>query len=91
MDGQNTGVPFADHISPPIPSLASAEVQQYTEGPSELVFASLLLFVIIRGFAEAEPFDLLLPLWSIVMLGVLCGPGWDCRPGNEHGVVRCPT
>jgi mono/diheme cytochrome c family protein len=32
MDGQNTGVPFADHISPPIPSLASEEVQSYTDG-----------------------------------------------------------
>ena len=32
MDGQNTGVPFADHISPPIPSLASSEVQSYTDG-----------------------------------------------------------
>ena len=32
MDGQNTGVPFADHISPPIPSLASAEVQSYSDG-----------------------------------------------------------
>jgi len=32
MDGQNTGVPFADHMSPPVPSLASAEVQQYTDG-----------------------------------------------------------
>lgn len=32
MDGQNTDVPFADHISPPIPSLASSEVQQYTDG-----------------------------------------------------------
>jgi mono/diheme cytochrome c family protein len=32
MDGQNTGVPFANHISPPIPSLASAEVQRYTDG-----------------------------------------------------------
>ena len=32
MDGQNTGVPFADHISPPIPSLASPEVQSYTDG-----------------------------------------------------------
>ncbi|MGB3629909.1 MAG: c-type cytochrome, partial [Terracidiphilus sp.] len=27
MDGQNTGVPFTDHISPPIPSLASSDVQ----------------------------------------------------------------
>jgi mono/diheme cytochrome c family protein len=32
MDGQNTGVPFVDHISPPIPSLASADVQSYTDG-----------------------------------------------------------
>ncbi len=32
MDGQNTGVPFVDHVSPPIPSLASDEVQQYTDG-----------------------------------------------------------
>jgi len=31
-DGQNTGVPFADHISPPIPSLASPDVQRYTDG-----------------------------------------------------------
>jgi len=31
-DAQNTGVPFADHMSPPIPSLASAEVQTYTDG-----------------------------------------------------------
>ena len=32
MDGQNTGVPFVGHISPPIPSLASPEVQRYTDG-----------------------------------------------------------
>jgi mono/diheme cytochrome c family protein len=32
MDGQNTGVPFADDISPPIPSLASRDVQSYTDG-----------------------------------------------------------
>jgi mono/diheme cytochrome c family protein len=32
MDGQNTGVPFASRLSPPIPSLASREVQSYTDG-----------------------------------------------------------
>ena len=32
LDGQNTGVPFVDHISPPIPSLASPDVQRYTDG-----------------------------------------------------------
>ena len=31
-DGQNTGVPFADKISPPIPSLAGKDVQSYTDG-----------------------------------------------------------
>ncbi|WP_263366663.1 c-type cytochrome [Edaphobacter bradus] len=31
-DAQNTGVPFAASISPPIPSLASTEVQRYTDG-----------------------------------------------------------
>jgi cytochrome c553 len=32
MDGQATGVPFVNHISPPIPSLASPDVQSYTDG-----------------------------------------------------------
>jgi mono/diheme cytochrome c family protein len=32
MDGQNTGVPFADRMKPPVPSLASSEVQSYTDG-----------------------------------------------------------
>jgi mono/diheme cytochrome c family protein len=32
LDGQNTGVPFANQISPPIPSLASKQVQEYTDG-----------------------------------------------------------
>jgi len=31
-DGQNTGVPFADKIAPPIPSLAADEIQSYTDG-----------------------------------------------------------
>ena len=32
LDGQNTGVPFADRMSPPVASLESASVQQYTDG-----------------------------------------------------------
>jgi mono/diheme cytochrome c family protein len=32
MDGQNTGVPFAGRTSPPIPSLASPDVQAYSDG-----------------------------------------------------------
>jgi mono/diheme cytochrome c family protein len=32
LDGQNTGVPFADEMSPPVPSLDSPAVQAYTDG-----------------------------------------------------------
>jgi mono/diheme cytochrome c family protein len=37
IDGQNTGVPFADRMSPPVPSLASADVQRYTDGQMKWV------------------------------------------------------
>ncbi len=32
MDGQNSGVPFADSMSPPVPLLSSAEIQSYSDG-----------------------------------------------------------
>ena len=32
LDGQKTGVPFADSMSPPVPNLNSPRVQAYTDG-----------------------------------------------------------
>jgi len=32
LDGQNTGVPFADRMSPPVPSLSGKNVQAYSDG-----------------------------------------------------------
>jgi len=32
LDGQNTGVPFADRMSPPVPPLSTRGVQSYTDG-----------------------------------------------------------
>ena len=32
LDGQKTGVPFADHMLPPVPDLNSEAVQRYTDG-----------------------------------------------------------
>jgi len=32
LDGQNTGVPFASRMSPPVPSLAGNDVQSYSDG-----------------------------------------------------------
>ena len=40
-------------------------------GTSRTLLASLMLFVLIRGCAEAEPFDLLFPLWAITMFSAI--------------------
>lgn len=32
LDGEATGVPFADKMSPPVPSLSSKDVQDYADG-----------------------------------------------------------
>ncbi len=32
LDGQNTGVPFADRMAPPVPPLNSVSVQKYDDG-----------------------------------------------------------
>jgi mono/diheme cytochrome c family protein len=32
LDGQNTGVPFAEKMSPPVPPLSSQAVQAYSDG-----------------------------------------------------------
>ena len=32
LDGQNTGVPFAEAMSPPVPRLDAPEVQAYADG-----------------------------------------------------------
>jgi mono/diheme cytochrome c family protein len=32
LDGQNTGVPFAERMSPPVPPLNSPQVQAYSDG-----------------------------------------------------------
>jgi exopolysaccharide production protein ExoQ len=39
----------------------------------KIILTSILLFVIVRGLAEAEPFDLLLPVWSVVLISMLTG------------------
>jgi exopolysaccharide production protein ExoQ len=40
-------------------------------GPVKTLFLALLLFVIVRGLADTEVFDLSLPMWTIVMIGCL--------------------
>jgi len=64
LDGQNTGVPFADRLSPPVPLLNSPQVQSYTDGQ--------LHWILVNGIAPSgmpASKEILTDdeLWSIVV------------------------
>jgi exopolysaccharide production protein ExoQ len=46
-------------------------VRMLPRSPMRVLFAGLLLFVLIRGLADTEVFDLSWPLWLIVLFGSL--------------------
>ena len=43
-------------------------LRQIDSAQTRLALGAILMFVLIRGLAEAEPFDLLLPLWAVTLL-----------------------
>lgn len=45
------------------------EVRRIRAGSIKTVLLALLLFVVIRGLADTEVFDLSLPLWAIALIG----------------------
>lgn len=83
LDGQNTGVPFAGQTSPPIPSLASKQVQQYTDGQLKWIIEKGISpsgMPASRGILSDEE------MWSIVeYLRHLPPPGSLGEPGVYSG------
>jgi exopolysaccharide production protein ExoQ len=47
------------------------QVRKLAAGYTRTFFFGLLLFVLVRGLTDTEPFDLSLPLWAVVMMSVL--------------------
>ena len=47
------------------------QVRSLGREPIRILFQSILLFTLVRGLAEADPFDLLLPLWAVMMISFL--------------------
>jgi len=64
LDGQNTGVPFADRMSPPVPSLASRDVQRYTDGQLKWILDNGIRPSGMPGSKQILSDD---ELWSIVV------------------------
>jgi exopolysaccharide production protein ExoQ len=46
-------------------------VRKLATGPLKTFFLGLLVFVLVRGFADTEVFDLSLPLWAITLFGAI--------------------
>jgi len=78
LDGQNTGVPFADKVAPPVPALNSQNVQRYTDGQ--------LKWIIVHGifpsgmpaskgmFSDEEIWELVLYVRHLPAKGSLGAP-----------------
>jgi O-antigen ligase len=45
-------------------------IHRMMRGPRKTFFLAFLMFVLIRGMADTERFDLSLPLWAIVMMSL---------------------
>jgi mono/diheme cytochrome c family protein len=91
LDGQNTGVPFADRVSPPIPSLTSGDVQWYTDGQLKWIVDK---GIFPSGMPASEHLLSEEEIWSIVVFlrhlpaaGSLGEPemysGDTCEPASQ--------
>jgi exopolysaccharide production protein ExoQ len=47
------------------------QLRRFSDPSLRTFFLGMLLFVVVRGFADTEAFDLSLPLWFIAMIGAL--------------------
>jgi mono/diheme cytochrome c family protein len=98
LDGQNTGVPFAEAMSPPVPRLISPEVQGYSDGQLKWVIENGLFpsgMPASRGILnETEMWRIVLyirhlpPEGSLGEPAVYAGTAADPRAGASGGEKR---
>lgn len=67
-------------------------IRRHPEHSVRVLFSSLLLYVAVRGLSEAEPFDLLFPLWLVVLIAVLLAGARerDEAPVTAHRAPALP-
>lgn len=92
LDGQNTGVPFADRMTPPAPLLNSPQVQSYTDGQLHWILEN---GISPSGMPASKGILTDRELWSIVLFirhlppaGSLGEP--QMYSGDENSAT-CPT
>ena len=56
------------------------QIRKIAASPRKTFLFGFLIFVLVRGLTDTEPFDLSLPLWAIIMLSLLLS---QARPESE--------
>jgi cytochrome c len=87
LDGQNTGVPFADRMSPPVPLLTSASVQSYTDGQLKWIIDNGIFpsgMPASKGILNDEE------IWSIVLYIRHLPPAGSLGEPAMYSDARCP-
>lgn len=61
-------------------------LRKLQRGSVRVILISTMIFFVVRGLAEAEPFDLLLPLWAIVLLSMLARDETIMERARSHSL-----
>jgi exopolysaccharide production protein ExoQ len=63
-------------------------IRRLATGPVKTFFLALLVFVLVRGTADTERFDISLPLWAIVMISLLVE---HARARDDNAIAALST
>jgi len=91
LDGQNTGVPFAEKSSPPVADLASARVQHYTDGQLKWIIDNGIRFTGMPGWkgilSDEEAWNIVRYIRHLPAKGSLGAPAIfkEAEEEHEHG------
>lgn len=59
-------------------------IARLPKGTPKAVLTAIMAFVVVRGLAEAEPFDLLLPLWMMTLMSSVVAEAHGAREERRH-------
>jgi mono/diheme cytochrome c family protein len=88
LDGQNTGVPFGDRMSPAVPMLNSREVQSYTDGQLKWVIDN---GISPSGMPGSKGILTDKEIWSIVVYIRHLPPAGSLGEPAMYSGGPCPT
>jgi len=88
LDGQNTGIPFGDRMSPPIPMLNASQVQSYADGQLKWVIDN---GISPSGMPGSKGILTDKEIWSIVVFIRHLPPAGSLGEPAMYSGDPCPT